>query len=56
MLLDYRLKLGLSQSELAAALGTDQAWISRAESGRAPIRNPLMLERALRDVERERSG
>lgn len=52
----WRERLGLSQAQLAPMLGTDQGWISRAEAGKTPIRNPVMLERALRDIERELTG
>lgn len=48
----WRTHLGLSQAEAARLLGTSQARLSRWESGE-PIGNPTMLERAMRDLERE---
>lgn len=54
-----RQRLGLTQEALAAALGYPdpanggRTRISKYESGRRPIPEPGVLERALRDLERE---
>jgi transcriptional regulator with XRE-family HTH domain len=44
--------LGLSQVELAQRLGVSQTTITRWERG-VPILHPVILNRALRDLERE---
>lgn len=55
-----RVKLGLSQVELAERLGVTQNTISRWESGGVTIRHQIIMQRALRDLAgelaRERTG
>jgi transcriptional regulator with XRE-family HTH domain len=36
-------RLGLSQQELAERIGVNQASISRMESGRQPVKRPILI-------------
>jgi transcriptional regulator with XRE-family HTH domain len=47
-----RQALGLSQVELAGRFGVSQTTITRWERG-VPILHPVILDRAIRDLERE---
>lgn len=47
-----RLRLGLTEAQLAAVLGTHRTAVIRWERGQRPI--PPYLWRAMRDIERER--
>ena len=47
-----RHKLGLSQAQLATKLGTTQNTIYRWENGLMKIQNPMILDRALKDLEK----
>jgi len=51
-----RARLGLSLDEMAAALGIDRMTWWTWEQGRKEPRQPVILERALRDLEAEVQG
>lgn len=48
-----RMAAGLSQKQMAAKLGVHWNTYARWERGQLDPANPTMLERAVRDVERE---
>jgi DNA-binding XRE family transcriptional regulator len=48
--------LGLSQGKLARALGVEPNTIARWERGEKKIANPVMMDLALRALEREQQG
>lgn len=50
---EERLRLRLSQDELATLLGVRQRTISEWERREVTIRHEVMLERAMRDIARE---
>lgn len=52
----YRARLGLSLDEIAGALGIDRMTWWSWEQGRKEPRQPVILERALRDLEAELQG
>ena len=51
-----RVALGLSQSEMAQALGVQKTTVYRWESGRAPIGDPARLGREIRALLDERGA
>jgi transcriptional regulator with XRE-family HTH domain len=53
-LVERRKQLGLNQTVLAEKLGTTQNTISRWENGTIEIQNPVMLDLALKTLEREK--
>jgi transcriptional regulator with XRE-family HTH domain len=50
---ERRTALRLSQTELANHLGVSQTTITRWERGAREIEHPIILHRAMRDLERE---
>ena len=47
-----RKQLGLSQTELAKKIGTTQETISRWETGKTQMQYPIMLDQALKFLEK----